>query len=249
MTSKPEFYMVRNWDRFQHYSRRNPPWIKLYNSILTDYDFRSLSDRSKLILLLVWTLASLTKNKITSDTAQLRALLGLGGRSIDLTELLDNQYLIPYDASKALACCKRYPETHAIPESETESETETKTETETKKKPPKPPGVCVTSFNLFWSAYPKKRKKADARKAWEKLKPWQTGDQVNMILRAIEKQKRSKQWTKEDGDFIPLPASWLRGECWLDEIEVEIPDDGIPRGSPQNMAVLRRAIQRAEESK
>jgi hypothetical protein len=72
------------------------------------------------------------------------------------------------------------------------------------------------SFDRFWKAYPKKRAKQDAVKAWGKLTP---DDQlVSVILTAIEKQKQSVDWQKERGQFIPYPAGWLRGKRWEDEL-------------------------------
>ena len=39
------------------------------------------------------------------------------------------------------------------------------------------------------------------------------------ILKAIEVAKQSEQWQKENGKFIPFPATWLDSERWLDESE------------------------------
>ncbi|MGN1481101.1 DUF6291 domain-containing protein [Porcipelethomonas sp.] len=71
------------------------------------------------------------------------------------------------------------------------------------------------SFNDFWKAYPKKVSKANALKAWNKLKP--NGDLVREILSALERQKTSVQWQKDNGQFIPYPATWLNGRRWEDE--------------------------------
>ncbi|WP_233218251.1 hypothetical protein, partial [Roseateles chitinivorans] len=39
----PRFLSVKNFERYQHYTKRNPPWIKLYYDLLDDDDFISLS--------------------------------------------------------------------------------------------------------------------------------------------------------------------------------------------------------------
>ncbi|MGN0614203.1 MAG: DUF6291 domain-containing protein [Porcipelethomonas sp.] len=72
------------------------------------------------------------------------------------------------------------------------------------------------SFEDFWKAYPKKVSKANALKAWNKLKP--DDNIVREILSALEKQKQSSQWQKDNGQFIPYPATWLNGRRWEDEI-------------------------------
>ena len=71
-------------------------------------------------------------------------------------------------------------------------------------------------FDRFWSAYPKKRKKGDALKAWKTLK---IGNGVfEKIMSAIEYWSESEDWRKEEGKYIPYPASWLRAMGWEDEL-------------------------------
>jgi len=78
-------------------------------------------------------------------------------------------------------------------------------------------------FAAFWKAYPKKKGKTDALKAFKKLKP--TQDMLDQMLAAIEKQKKSDQWQREHGQYIPYPAKWLKHGQWEDEVEVSIPRD------------------------
>lgn len=79
-------------------------------------------------------------------------------------------------------------------------------------------------FEQFWQAFPKsRRKKKDAaRKAWQKLNPDLALCRV--MAAALEQDKRSRQWLKDDGDYIPLPSSWLNGKRWEDEHDE--PSDG-----------------------
>lgn len=72
-------------------------------------------------------------------------------------------------------------------------------------------------FNRFWQAYPKKRAKEDARKRWEKLNP--SEDLLLTMLSAIDRQKRSPEWLKENGQYIPYPATWLHRGQWQDEAD------------------------------
>lgn len=73
------------------------------------------------------------------------------------------------------------------------------------------------NFEKFWSAYPKKTAKQQALKAFEKLNPDEK--LLNTILSSLEQHKRSVQWTKENGQFIPYPATWLNGRRWEDETQ------------------------------
>lgn len=82
-------------------------------------------------------------------------------------------------------------------------------------------------FAAFWSAYPRHTDKQAALRAFEKLKPDET--MMQTILAAIERQKQSAQWTKDGGQFIPHPATWLNGRRWEDEM----PKGGGPTVSAQ----------------
>ena len=72
----------------------------------------------------------------------------------------------------------------------------------------------IDYFNQFWSAYPKKKGKGDAEKVWKSLKP-----PIDAVLSAIENQRKSADWIKDNGQYIPYPAKWLRGKCWEDEVQ------------------------------
>lgn len=91
------------------------------------------------------------------------------------------------------------------------------------KNPPYPPKGTTKAdwpgFADFYSCYPKHTGKQAALKAWNKLKPDPQLQQL--IIQAVEKQKQSQQWTKDSGQFIPLPATWLNGQRWEDELEVK----------------------------
>ena len=73
----------------------------------------------------------------------------------------------------------------------------------------------LCSFDVFWKAYPKKKAKESARKAWLKLKPSES--LVNEIIQAVERSAKSVDWQKENGKYIPLPATYLNGKRWEDE--------------------------------
>lgn len=72
-------------------------------------------------------------------------------------------------------------------------------------------------FAEFWSAYPKKVGKTVALKAWERICP--NAELHKVILEAIAQQKCGAQWQRENGRFIPNPATWLNQGRWVDEIE------------------------------
>ena len=81
-------------------------------------------------------------------------------------------------------------------------------------------------FLTFWAAYPKKRMKRDAWKAWgrtEGLRP-----ALGVLLVKLDCLGRTLDWLKAGGQFIPYPATWLRADGWEDEptIARQQPDSG-----------------------
>jgi hypothetical protein len=75
-------------------------------------------------------------------------------------------------------------------------------------------------FEKFWAMYPKKRAKGDAKKAWhqtESIRP-----PLERMLNAITVMSASDDWQRSDGQYVPLPATWLRGERWEDVPEVQL---------------------------
>ena len=80
MTSDIKFYVCKNWIDFQHYKRRNPPWIKLHRALLDDYEFSKLSEKNKLHLILLWLYGSQNHGRIPNNTKFLE-------RKIDCTDL------------------------------------------------------------------------------------------------------------------------------------------------------------------
>jgi hypothetical protein len=78
----------------------------------------------------------------------------------------------------------------------------------------------ANDFEKFWTLYPRKVAKADARKAWGQMAKVRPA--IADIEKSLHAARASKQWQKDDGDFIPYPASWIRGERWADEYEVDL---------------------------
>ena len=69
-----------------------------------------------------------------------------------------------------------------------------------------------TQFERFWKAYPKKKGKDAARKAFKRVTV-----PVETLLDAIEKQKTWSEWKRDNGQYIPNPSTWLNQGRWEDE--------------------------------
>lgn len=70
----------------------------------------------------------------------------------------------------------------------------------------------ISDFDVFWKAYPKKIGKEAARKAFKKVRV-----KVDLLVSAVEEQKHCEQWTRDNGQYIPNPATWLNQGRWEDE--------------------------------
>ena len=91
-------------------------------------------------------------------------------------------------------------------------------------------------FEAFWNAYPKVKQKSkqEAREAFAKVDvPLQT------LLDALEIQKRSHDWQKDGGQYIPYPAKWLNKRRWEDATDTTQPTD--------RYANLRRLMEECED--
>ena len=90
-------------------------------------------------------------------------------------------------------------------------------------------------FIKFWQAYPRKISKQQALRAWNKLKPSQA--LTGVIMRALEMQKKSDQWQRDNGAFIPHASTWLNQQRWEDELEPARPQRQQRTQAPSNRFV------------
>ena len=80
-------------------------------------------------------------------------------------------------------------------------------------------------FLQFWSIYPKKVDKKGSFRAFKNIPKLK--EQFPGIIKALEIQKESDQWTKNHGQFIPNPTTYIHQERWLtvseaDEVQAKI---------------------------
>lgn len=97
------FLAIKDWSDFQHYSKRNPPWIKLHRAVIDDYAFCALPDATKAHLMLLWLYASQNNGKVPADVPFLEKKLSIS--ELDLRILIERGFLLPCsnarkDASK-----------------------------------------------------------------------------------------------------------------------------------------------------
>ena len=69
------------------------------------------------------------------------------------------------------------------------------------------------TFESFWSVYPKKVGKKEARKKWDKLTQKQQLEVMSKLPTQVE-----RDYSRRQKIHIPHPTTYLNGERWNDEI-------------------------------
>lgn len=222
-----DYLEVRNWDKFQHYKHRNPPWIKLHNDMLRNYEYLCLQDASKLLLTHLWMLASLMDNKIPNDKQYLKSQTGIKG-SVDCKELISKGFIM------LLADCKQDASklhTNAITETEKrQSKSRDREETEL--------DHFSDQFHFFWSHYPRKVAKLAASKVFNKLS---TADQQ------LAADKIEGFTFSTDTKFIPHASTWLNQKRWLDEPEPENKLSQYSENQQKSLRAISNVLKKQEQ--
>lgn len=189
---------VKNWNKFQHFKDRRPPWIKLYRDILDDPDWHELDGEDAKRLTMIWVVAS-------EDLGTLPDVRKLAFR-LRLSEIKTEQLLNRLSHWLYQDDINVISEQHQvdIPEKERETEREIEEEKES----------CSNEFERFWEVYPRRVAKKLAEKALTKALRETT---IESILDAVRKQRDS--WT--DPKFIPHPNAWLDAGRWSDQVNGE----------------------------
>jgi len=201
-----DFYEVANWDQYQHYSKRNPPWIKLHFALLSGETWVTLDDASRVLAVACMLLASRNDGKVPANPAYVQRVAYLN-QLPNFKPLVDSGFLI--DASNLLADASTM-HTNARPETETEQSQKTEKRQRGASKP------ALSGFDEFWAAYPRKTGKGAAEASWSKVPK----SAHPAIMEAIQKQRNGADWQQDGGRFIPHPATWLNQRRWEDEVTV-----------------------------
>ena len=103
MTVGDMWIIVTDWDTFQHYSDRDPLWIKVYTRLLHNDDWLALTDTEKGFLLTVWLEYASTGGQIRVGRVPSRIRPANVQRTL---ERLNQAGFIELSASKPLALAR-----------------------------------------------------------------------------------------------------------------------------------------------
>lgn len=215
-----DYFKVANWETLQHYKDRNPPWIKLHNSLLDDYNFSCLQDASKMHLIAIMMLASRTNNKLPTDAAWLKHQISATSE-VDIIPLVEAGFLELIESNhKVNNASTPLAERLQVASPETEQrqsreEGETEVISSHHKLGSGRKVNYSSEFQLFWETYPSHRRgnKKRAFANWKKIDP----SLYSTITNHVELRKsRDSSWLREGGKFIIHAEGFLSGERWED---------------------------------
>ena len=92
---------VKNWNRFQHFKDRRPPWIKLCRDLLDDPDWHELSGDEAKALVMIWLVASENDGNLP-DNRKLAFRLRIDERQVE-TLLKYLSHWLDLDDSEAMS--------------------------------------------------------------------------------------------------------------------------------------------------
>ena len=200
----------KNWDTFQHYRDRCPPWIKLHRDLLNDRAFIMLPTASKALAPLLWLLASESRDgSFNASLQELEFRLRMSSDDITsgLKSLIEAGFFL--DASTMLAPCLQ----DAIPEREGEGEGEAEREADLIVELPsdeQPESqVKVSDVVEYWNEVaerigkPKVLRLSDGRRQMVKSRIKQNSiDDFLLVFRNIERSDFLRNWKAMGFDWV-----------------------------------------------
>lgn len=99
-------------------------------------------------------------------------------------------------------------------------------------------------FSDFWSQYPKKQNQPAAKAAWDEV--CKDKDTAAQILEGLSAWKRSSDWAKEGGRYIPQAAKFLKDSRWTRPPRGETGTNGAGRQlDDEEKAAIARMLKEA----
>lgn len=87
-------YKIRNWEKFQHFKDRRPPWVKLYRDILDNADWFYLSPVAAKALVMLWLVASESDGRLPDiDTLAWRLRMKNEEMESVIETLIDSEFV------------------------------------------------------------------------------------------------------------------------------------------------------------
>lgn len=203
---------IKNWNEFQHFKDRSPPWIKLYRENLYRRDIMSLSDRNFKILICLWMLASEDKDKSGNLPEISDIAFKLRLSESDVSKALQELHgFIDIDDSDLISTVYQ----HDAPETETEGETYSKEKEKREKQAKARPPSQGISFRNWLEVEKQKDPDVSSSSCPDNL--YDEAGKIGFEHTAIDQwEKFHDHWIAQSGqkaikaDWIATWRNWLR---------------------------------------
>ena len=181
---------IKNWEKFNLYSPKNPryqkrmTWFKFYGTdYINNIEIHKLNFEQKAILVELWCLGS-ESDGILPDNFEISFRLHYPSDFIEkiVSELHARGWLEDYQQSASI-----------------EKRREEKIRED----------IVLDKFNEFWEVWPKGNRKVNrvgCLKLWQSQKLEEIGDKIINHVKIMS----NTDWKKDNGQWIPMPATYLR---------------------------------------
>lgn len=191
---------IRNWEKFQHYKDRRPPWIKLHFSMLSSKDWVMFNDSERVLAVASMLLASqsdLEPGCFEADPEYIKRVAYLNSEP-NFKPLIDNGFLevVQADDSERKHLLAEFrPETEAETETEKKEKNNKKEKSDSQSKARR--AIAERVIDYLNEQAGKKFPKVDANLALvsARLKEGYDEQDLERIVRV-----KCQQW-RADGDF------------------------------------------------
>ena len=189
---------IKNWEKFNLYSPKNPryqkrmTWFKFYGTdYINNIEIHKLNFEQKAILVELWCLGS-ESDGILPDNFEISFRLHYPSDFIEkiVGELHARGWLEDYQQSASI-----------------EKRREEKIRED----------IVLDKFNEFWEVWPKGNRKVNrvgCLKLWQSQKLEEIGDKIINHVKIMS----DTDWKKDNGQWIPMPATYLRQERFNTEL-------------------------------
>lgn len=191
-------YKIKNWEKFNLYNPKNPryqkkmTWFKFFGTdYINNIDIHKLSFEQKAVLVELWCLGS------ESDGV--------------LPEIFEIAFRLHYPIDFVEKIVKELFTRGLLVENYTSVSIEKRREDKIREDS----SVVLTSrFLEFWESYPKNPRKVAKSSCQAKWKSKNYDTIADTIISHVKTMAQSEQWKKENGNYVPMPMTYLNRESW-----------------------------------
>jgi hypothetical protein len=197
-------YKIKNWEKFNLYNPKNPryqkkmTWFKFYGTdYINNIEIHKLSFEQKAVLVELWCLGS-ESDGILPDNFEISFRLHY---PIEFIEKILDQLVT-----------RGWLEQNYTPATiEKRREDKIREDICDEKLP--------SRFIEFWECYPKNSRKVGKSSCQEKWKSKRYDEVADKIISHVKIMSQSDQWKKDNGQYIPMPMTYLNRQYWDADIE------------------------------